>query len=197
VSGNDIVDIATAAAESNWERVGFLEKIFTQQEQQYILDAAMPGQMVWRLWTMKESAYKIYTRQHGGRFFAPQKLSCILLSETYGEVSIYNDTYQTITSATKDYIYTIATLKDDKSDPLNFCFAIPADAGQQKFIYEKLIAGYASIKGQDKSNFTILKNKDSIPFLYCKNEKRKIPVSITHHGNYAAYTFNLPHHQSS
>ena len=79
MTGNDIVDMATAATESNWKRKGFLEKIFTQKEQEYIHKAASPTQMVWKLWSMKESAYKIYTRQFGGRFFAPLKLSCTLV----------------------------------------------------------------------------------------------------------------------
>jgi len=192
VTGNDIVDIATAAAESNWKRKGFLGKIFTLQEQQYIYNASQPEQMVWRLWSMKESAYKIYTRQYGGRFYAPQKLSCTLLNETAGLVIIHNNTYQTITSSTKDYIYSIARPGGEKPDFLNDCFRIPKQfyAGQQNFIYKKLTTSYAGSNGADAANLTILKDKKNIPFLYCKKEKIKIPVSITHHGNYAAFTIN-------
>lgn len=192
MTGNDIVDIATAVAESNWERKGFLDKIFTPQEQQYIYNASIPGQMVWRLWSMKESAYKIYTRQHGGRFFTPQKLSCTLLSETTGLVIIHNNNYQTITSSTKDYIYSIARAEEGKVDFLNACFSIPPQfhITQQEFIYKKLVTSYADISGDDAANLTILKDKKNIPFLYCKKEKIKIPVSITHHGNYAAFTIN-------
>ena len=192
MTGNDIVDIATAAAESNWERKGFLDKIFTQQEQQYIHHAAIPGQMVWRLWSMKESAYKIYTRQYGGRFFLPQKLKCKLLSETTGQVTIHNNIYQTTTKSTKDYIYSIARLAGEQPDLLNDCFGIPQQvyADQQNFIYKKLVASYAMIKDEDKDNLIILKDKNNIPFLYRKKQNLKIPVSITHHGNYAAFTIN-------
>lgn len=191
MTGNDIVDIATAAAESNWKRAGFLEKIFTQKEQQYIRDAVTPDQMLWKLWSMKESAYKIYTRQNGGRFFFPQKLSCTLLSETAGEVTINTISYQTFTSSTKDYIYSIARPEGYNADFLNHCFCIPKyHTDQQKLIYKKLIASYAAIKGEDKNNFTIFKDKNNVPYLYCKNQKLTIPVSITHHGNYAAFTIN-------
>ena len=34
--GNDIVDLALAQKESNWKRKGFLDKIFTLQEQLFI-----------------------------------------------------------------------------------------------------------------------------------------------------------------
>lgn len=193
MTGNDIVDITTAAVESNWKRKGFLEKIFTKKEQEYIHHAASPAQMVWKLWTMKESAYKIYTRQFGGRFFAPQKLNCTLLNETEGLVTINTTTYQTHTSNTNDYIYTIA--RPEVYSGVNFfnnCFTIPALPAirQQKFIYENLVTHYAGIKRADKNNFNVLKEKNNIPFLYCKKEKKKIPVSITHHGNYAAFTIN-------
>lgn len=191
MTGNDIVDIATAAAESNWKRAGFLEKIFTQKEQQYIDDAAIPGQMIWRLWSMKESAYKIYTRQNGGRFFAPQKLSCTVFSETSGQVTINTISYQTITISTTDYVYSIARPEGYKADFLNYWFYIPKYyTDQQKFIHKKLIAGYTALKREDKKNFTIIKDKNNIPYLYCKNQKLSIPVSITHHGNYAAFTIN-------
>jgi phosphopantetheinyl transferase (holo-ACP synthase) len=188
VTGNDIVDITAAAAESNWKRTGFLQKVFTQNEQEYIHNALTPAQMVWKLWSMKESAYKIYTRQYGGRFFAPQKLSCTLLSETNGQVTINTISYQTITCTTENYIYSIARPETyGEVDFYNACFAMP---GKQQFIYEKLIAHYAGIQCADKNNFVVLKEKNNIPFLYCKKEKITIPVSITHHGNYAAFTIN-------
>ena len=57
--GNDIVDLKHAALESNWQRKGFLNKVFTSSEKQYIQDAENPFQMVWLIWSMKESAYKI------------------------------------------------------------------------------------------------------------------------------------------
>ena len=191
MTGNDIVDLATAGAESNWKRRGFLQKIFTQQEQQYILNASIPDQMVWKLWSMKESAYKIHTRQYGGRFFAPQKLSCTLLNETTGHVTINTVSYQTITYTAKYYIYSIARPEEYFTPDFHNCsFGIPSQhAGdQQKFIYEKLITDYAAIQREDKENFIVLKEKNNVPYLYYEKEKIKIPVSITHHGNYAAFT---------
>ena len=169
------------------------KEAFTQKEQEYIHNASASAQMVWRLWSMKESAYKIYTRQYGGRFFAPQKLNCDLFGETAGHVIINGISYQTITSTAKDYIYSIAGQDAfGKNDFYNCCFDLPQEdcASQQKFIHEKLITHYAEMKDGDKNDFEIIKCTNNIPFLYCKKEKMKIPVSITHHGNYAAFTIN-------
>ena len=74
--GNDIVDLSAAARESNWERKGFLKKIFTKDEQLLILSSQQPEVTLWLLWTMKEAAYKIYSRQKGIRCFAPTSLCC-------------------------------------------------------------------------------------------------------------------------
>lgn len=191
MTGNDIVDLATASAESNWRRTGFLEKIFTPPEQYYINHASAPDQVVWRLWTMKESAYKVYTRQHGGRFFAPQKLSCVLLGETTGLVTVNGVSYQTTTTSTKDYIYSTARLNRNEADFVSHCFKMPPDHPvEQSFIYKKIVAHYAAIQQGNGHHLLIKKDKENIPYLYCKEKKLTFPVSITHHGNYAAFTIN-------
>ena len=58
--GTDIIDIVEAKKTSNWERPRFLEKLFTSNEQQLIHNSENKFVMVWRLWSMKEAAYKLY-----------------------------------------------------------------------------------------------------------------------------------------
>jgi phosphopantetheinyl transferase (holo-ACP synthase) len=191
VTGNDIIDLATAAVESNWKRKGFIEKIFTAQEQHYIREATLPEEMVWKLWSMKESAYKIYIRQYGGRFFAPMKFNCTLLTGQTGKVEINNVTYHTTTSAAENYIYSIARPGESgMSTFLNYCFRLPPSGQikQQQFIYKKIINLYTSVTGAVKNGLYVVKDKNGIPFICCQNDKLKIPVSITHHGRYAAFT---------
>ena len=88
--GNDLVDLKLANIQSNWQRKGFLDKLFTPKEQEYILNADNPFETVWLLWSMKESAYKAYLQIYGCRFFAPKKLACSLLSKNKGTVLINN-----------------------------------------------------------------------------------------------------------
>ena len=42
----------------------YLDKLFTKEEQEYIITATNPSIMVWALWSMKEAAYKLYTQLH-------------------------------------------------------------------------------------------------------------------------------------
>ncbi len=191
MTGNDIIDLATAAAESNWKRKGFIEKIFTLQEQRYIREATLPEEMIWKLWSMKESAYKIYTRQFGGRFFAPQKFNCTLLTGQTGKVEINNNSFHTNTSAAKNYMYSIARSDESGMDTfINYCFRLPHcdHYKQQEIINEKIINVYTSVTAAQKNDLYVIKDKNGIPFLYYQNNKLKIPVSITHHGRFAAFT---------
>jgi len=57
--GNDIIDIAEAKEKSNWQRKGFFKKIFTKEEQSFILNSNNSELMVWLFWSMKESSYKV------------------------------------------------------------------------------------------------------------------------------------------
>jgi phosphopantetheinyl transferase (holo-ACP synthase) len=90
--GNDIVDLELAHKESNWKRNGFLDKIFTQNEQLLILNAKNPEVMVWNLWSRKEAAYKIYNRKTQIREYIPLQLECfdgaIIESFIFGKVLI-------------------------------------------------------------------------------------------------------------
>ena len=109
--GNDIVDLTLAKKESNWQRKGFLKKLFTLNEQQAILISANPFLQVWLFWSMKEAAYKCYTQKHLKRFFAPQKFECRLTSKDEGVVLFDENKYYTTTFIDAFYIYTIATSK--------------------------------------------------------------------------------------
>jgi phosphopantetheinyl transferase (holo-ACP synthase) len=190
VTGNDIVDIQLAAAQSNWKRKGFIEKIFTLQEQQYVKESVNPDLMVWKLWTMKESAYKVYTRQYGGRFFAPQKFSCNLLTLTTGIVMFNHISYQTKTITAKDYINSISRPAGFTNNfYINSCFSLPQTQfyKQQQYIYKKIIDQYSMVNRDAKKKIAVVKDKNGIPFLYC-GCNLQIPVSITHHGRFAAFT---------
>jgi len=107
--GNDVVDLALAAAESNWQRKGYLQKIFTEKEQQIIFTAENPNVKVWELWSRKESAYKIFNRISGIKAYNPLRFECLDDSDL-GIVCFGKTLYWTQTQIADDCIHTIATL---------------------------------------------------------------------------------------
>lgn len=111
--GNDIIDLQLARKQSNWQRKGFLEKIFTLGEQQAILQAADPEIMVWAYWSRKEAAYKIFNRKTRIRIYNPLQFECSLMEFAngiyHGKVINGNNIYYSETQITTDFIYSIVT----------------------------------------------------------------------------------------
>jgi phosphopantetheinyl transferase (holo-ACP synthase) len=153
--GNDIVDLALARKESNWQRDRFLDKIFNVKEQLLIAKAENPEIMVWNLWSRKEAAYKIYNRETGIRGYFPLQLECFYENTTLGTVSIKGKSYFTQSQIENDSIYTIAVAEKKHFDKIE------------------------SINSSDE----IFKN-NGIPFIIDSASKIKKLVSITHHGRF-------------
>ena len=153
--GNDIVDLASAKKESNWQRKGFLNKIFTQKEQLLIANADNPEVMVWNLWTRKEAAYKIYNRQTDIRGYFPLQLECFYESETLGTVYCNGNRYYTETKISDESIYTIAVVE------------------------KEYLIQIKEVNLEDK-----IFKKNGIPFIIEEFSEIKNPVSISHHGRF-------------
>jgi phosphopantetheinyl transferase (holo-ACP synthase) len=116
--GNDIVDLNLAKTQSNWRRKNYLDKIFTTEEQLLISSAENADEMVWLLWSMKESAYKIHNRKTGIRNFAPKSLKCAIYSDTHGEVNTEGNTYFTKSNLQIPFVHTIASSSDKKLEKI-------------------------------------------------------------------------------
>lgn len=101
--GNDIIDLKLAAEESNWQRSGYLEKIFTAEEQVLIHSSADPFRMVWLLWSCKEAVYKIVHRRTKIRKYAPLSFHCSADMVVHEGFSYYVRSEQS-----SEHIYTIA-----------------------------------------------------------------------------------------
>jgi phosphopantetheinyl transferase (holo-ACP synthase) len=156
--GNDVVDLLQSREDSNWQRKGYIEKIFNPEEQLYISNASNPEIMVWILWSMKEAAYKIYNRKTKVREYIPKKLNCVIESQNQilitGKVICLENTFYTKTILFQDHIHTVAvSLFDD----LNTIIEI--------------------------ENKAIHKDKNGIPFLSDLQNIAK-DVSISHHGRF-------------
>ncbi|AWH86026.1 phosphopantetheinyl transferase [Flavobacterium album] len=153
--GNDVIDLAAAKKESNWQREGFLQRLFSEEEQQAIANHPEQETMVWVLWSMKEAAYKAWNRQTRTRAFIPHLLHCsvkVLDSENFmGKVVCGDFKYHTQTSISDDALHTVAV----------------ADNSQK--IHEPV-------------NPEIIKGEGGLPFI--RDKKKLLPASVSHHGRY-------------
>ena len=188
--GNDIIDINETRRSSNWERPGFIQKIFTTNEQHIINTSTDPFTTLWHLWSMKESAYKVFIQAGGNRFFNPTKIECRLESPQKGRVKINTTTVKTNTSINSNYIFSTASIDDLGIDTRIFQLSENNNKYQSYFMHQKVIKDFAKSNSLNCAELLIHKNKTGVPTLYYKNKPRNTSLSITHHGNYGAYSIS-------
>lgn len=174
--GNDIIDLSLAKTQSNWKRKGFLEKQFTLKEQTIIHASNNPFEVVWRLWSMKESAYKIVVQQQNRRFFAPRKFECEVVSETKGKVFFEDQIFDAETITNRKYIYTSINKSQFKQI-----------WKKEKPKRETMLLWIDNVLGISSSK--IEKNAFGVPNIYNNARQISESCSIAHHGNYSAIEF--------
>ena len=148
--GNDVVDLQLAKIESNWRRIGFVDKIFTKNEQIFLFLSENIEISIWNLWSRKEAAYKIWNRQTSERKFNPIQFEC---KNIFGNdvVQFENIIYFTNTQILESHIHSIAVTKK-------------SDLNRIKFI----------------SNNIKISKENNIPFLINKNQKKEIISKSNH-----------------
>ncbi|WP_157504165.1 4'-phosphopantetheinyl transferase family protein [Flavobacterium profundi] len=153
--GNDIVDLALAKRESNWKRKGYLNKLFTELEQNYIRTDKNQDIMVWILWSLKESTYKAYQRIQINRGFYPQKIKIKSLeikdAIAISTLELFGMDFFGKTTITTDWIHSIVTTKFSHLNQIT-----------------------------EVTPQCIKKDKNSLPYCALTNQS----ISISHHGAY-------------
>lgn len=171
--GNDIVDLACAAEESDWQRKGWLQKLFTVAEEQLIFAAQQPRLMIWLLWSMKEAAYKIWNRESGLSRLMPLRFICtdVRLEDNaaYGAVVFEDQVYPTQSRITVDFVHTLALEQN------NF-------GGMAVYINDT--AETMAVPG-----YALFRDAKGLPFLQDKLTGGIRVVSLSHHGRFKAMVF--------
>lgn len=173
--GNDIIDLQLASRQSKWKRPGFLEKQFTEEEIQLILQSKNSFEVVWRLWSMKEAVYKVIVQQCKKRFFAPKKLECKAFSNSEGQVLYEGIFFKVQTEFNSRYIYSVV---GDSS--FNW---LKTKSISEFFTEVERKLGYCS------TLLHIEKNSLGIPNLFYGNEQVSSSFTKTHHGRFEAIEF--------
>lgn len=188
--GNDVVDLKLAGKESNWQRKGFLEKIFNPSEQDLVWRSSDQNQAVWTLWSMKEAAYKVHQRINS----LPRQLNwkdyqCEFYEkkeqEVKGLVKIGNEAYFTFSERNTESIFTTATVTRDKVVK-SYC-----DRASMKVIKEKLLSQISEYYKIPKSLLSFQKNAHGIPCIQYLKKEIYSDFSLTDHGNFAAFSLPL------
>lgn len=188
--GVDIIDIVETKKSSNWQRPRFLEKLFTLNEQQLIHDSKNPFIMVWRLWSMKEAAYKLYTQIQPCRFYNPKKFQCEINNENF-KVTYKDFKCVVNTKISSQYILSEAHLEQREMTSKCVKLLCSSYANQSQTTKEALLICISNQFKVLKSKLKIVKSEFGIPSIYYNSKKLNVGISISHHGNYGAYAVSL------
>ena len=153
--GNDVIDLKLAQQESNWQRKGYLDKLFSASEQALIFKAKNQTEMVWILWSIKESVYKAYLRMDYNRGFYPSKIEVTSLEKIIdcyqANVQLYHLCFCSLSKVNENRIHSIAVHNE-------------LDISKVKFL---------------KRNISYKKDNNGLPL-----DKFHNPISVSHHGIY-------------
>ena len=185
--GNDIIDLKFAKINSRWREQRFLDKLFSKEEKEFILSDRRHFQNIWHLWSMKESAYKIYARQTDSPSFNPKYFHCEINSITSGIVSFEGFKLNTNTQSDSNMIYTIAQHANTPS--VSGCILLdgvskPVRSQQLK---DKAIEAFAVLKSVSKTAISIKKDHFGVPHFLINQEVQNNALTLTHHGQYGGF----------
>ena len=187
--GNDIIDIKEAKRTSNWQRKGFLDKVFSSHEQKEIQESLDPFYLVWRLWSMKESAYKVSIQFGLERLFNPSSIKCTIISSEVGLISIGGLSLYSETKVSEDYILSLVNSLD-KQKTITKVLKIPTQnlQVQQEVLCQQILAQVSTDYNYDKDDLRIQKTNLNVPYISHKNKKIASHISISHHGKYGVFS---------
>lgn len=212
--GNDIIDLQQTNPERTAQEKFYL-KIICKKEAELFknIDSTLLlfEHFVWLAWSVKESVYKFYKRHNPGILFSPTKIIInkigfpiqkvqsfhrqkeafsFLKEECYCcKVIFDSNTFFTRTLLQDGFIFTVANNMNDFENIYWGIKSVDDDdsySNQSKIVREFVLKKLNTIFLPGE--LTIEKSGIGYPFL---KQQKNLPLSFSHHGNFAAYAFAL------
>ncbi len=196
--GNDIVDIADPQAVGKNRDIRFINRVFTPDEQQKILNSDEPDIFLWSLWAGKETGYKAISKLYPVVSSSPGhyqiKLSDRPLPES-GTVYTPCGPVPLRFFITGEYIHCIGATTDEDMVSIvrnvqeipqhQFCPDYKSDFVRN--MVRKKISRYLK---EDPEAIEIIRPKGrrglGPPVIYAGNKRTSIDISMSHDGRFAA-----------
>ena len=181
--GNDIIDLKIARAERKSDNLRFMDKVFTNNEKNLILNAQDPDLQLWVLWSMKEAAYKAHQRIYDlPRILNPGSYECkYSKEENSGIVKIGSSEYGINILITSEYIHSTTYTKE-------YSQVVYANGNTSKY---DLLINFLTQNAFERDEIQLSKDHKGIPSICLKDLSKKLPISLSHHGNFTAFTIPL------
>ena len=213
-TGNDIVDLDIINSARTCEKK-FYSKILADSE--ILLYERKFSHLafdiyVWLLWSAKESAYKYLKRLKPDMVFSPTKflVTQLLFPEGY-PITNFDITQIEETGFTRELIkgiinfdvnqlhfrsilkkeFVMSVVNEDNFDGVSWGIKLidKFDPEYQSKAVREFVLN--RLKRHFSNDIIINKNQHGIPVIVLPDEKISIPVSLSHHNHFVAYSFKL------
>jgi phosphopantetheinyl transferase (holo-ACP synthase) len=216
-AGNDIVSL-TATNVTRTKSPEFYQKIISPAEKALfdtLNQAILPfDRFVWLLWSVKESAYKYLHRLNPGIVFTPVKFEVrsIVIPGGYAYPSVDGDeitgqgfsdikTFKVTVNFTGKTLYARVIMNNEfvlstvnHSNDFNDIYWGIKRVEDSSYKYQSaevrtfLLDKLRVLTGLNEPS--IVKNEDEVPVLFNNNQQLNIPLSLSHHGPWVAFSFH-------
>lgn len=177
--GNDIVDLTLARKENKSGLDRYLRKVFSEKEIEMIRSSEDPELVLWQLWSMKEATYKAHQRNTNfKKILNPIKYQCDL---TTVSVDIDNYSYKLSCTITSDYVHSYISWEKDQVKILK----------NSDHLNANLLEVLSEANNMKKEALLYFKNANHLPVYSLQNKLEPLPLSLSHHGQFAAIVFPL------
>lgn len=209
--GNDVVDLHLASEKVNQR---FIQRVFTDDEQYLIKQTS--ASMLWRLWSAKETAYKIISKINPDTIFSHRLFATEITSVNQQQLTLnYQDKSITMkTMAKQNALHTLAVYPQGQIWQHHYRQINDAELKywqnqenlQQAFKPQELASIHhppSAIARVDIKNvlekhlqiepsvITIIRpkiaNKSQAPYLLINQQTCEFDISISHHGEWVAW----------
>lgn len=197
--GNDIIDLQEVSSSPISRRKRFLDKVFTIEEQDFLLTQNDANSWIWLLWSMKESAWKAHYRNSLIRTFSPKLMQCNTYNFSIesdfisGIVALENKVYYTLSYWKDDLIHTVANAT---AVPVEYDFFSFSSYNQSLQVRKKVCETISNHLGCALDEVTIDNNAQGVPQILVNGIISNIKLSISHHGRFGAYAFGYEHNKN-
>lgn len=212
--GNDIVDLTDSDAMGKSRDTRFINRVFTQGEQDRILNSANPDAALWALWAGKETAYKVVSKSHTAVSSAPRAYNVSFEKEniansdrnSFGHYS-FSGVVETPRGSIPvrifqacDCIHCIGTTGAKEAidsvdwGVLRIGRGFGASPRFESFIVRKAARRHLSLylnRYPDEIEIRRVKGPhgSGYPIVYIGDRRAGVDISLSHEGEFAAYAF--------
>ena len=190
--GNDVVDLRDRDARPETLHPRFDARVFTAGERLALERSEDPTRQRWRLWSAKEAAYKVARKLDASATFSPRRFEVELDRQARGTVCYCRRRFAVRVLEQEGGLHALATSEDAPDAELVHALQrLPARSmllpGELSRAARRLacerIAARLGVAACDLE----VRKRERIPELWLADEPLPVDLSLSHHGELAAF----------